>query len=369
MRKSGHNVLLILIALLWAASPLFAGGSQEKNEEKTPEQIQIQDALGNELTLKQGPQRIVLAGKATLITADALYLFPEVHGRVIGLGKTNQGLGDFFPFLDQSLDAKRRLAHEIGPEQIAALQPDLVVVKDFVYEKLGTSVARLGIPTVAMGLETPEQYIRDIGILGEILGNSERATFIQDFYRSSLEEIESISSQIPEGEKKETLLLYYSSRGGEIAFKIPPAGWIQTAQVEKAGGKAVWKESNLGGGWKTINLEQIAAWNPEYIFVTSYHMDTADFMPELLNDPRWQQLSAVQNKKMLPIPSDFHSWAQPDTRWILALSWIGKQLYPDRFSDYDIRQEVREFYTQLYGVEEKLVNEQVLPKLEGELSD
>lgn len=358
------NIPLFLLMLVLAPLTLPAAGSGE-----LPEGYAVTDSIGNEITLNGVPEKIVVAGKATLITADALYLFPEAHGRVTGLGKTNQGLGDFFPLLDPGLGEKQRLAHEIGPEQIAALQPDLLIVKDYVYGQLGGAVAQLGIPVAALSLETAEQYRSDIRIIGRILGNEERAEEIIAFYEETLAGVrERVASVSPE-DRPSVLMLYYTDRGGETAFNIPPAGWIQTAQVEEAGGRAVWKETHQGGGWKTVNFEQIAAWDPEYIIITSYNSETSSFLPGILNDSRWKELSAAKNGRVLPVPSDFHSWAQPDTRWILAVSWLAGELYPGLFPELDMKREVMRFYTGLYGVDEELVERMIFPLLEGEISD
>lgn len=362
--RTRFMVLMGLTTLFLVPTLLFAGGSAETVQGRT-----VEDSMGRQVDLESVPRRIAVAGKATLITADALYLFPEVKGRVIGLGKTNQGLGDFYPLLDPALGEKQRLDHEIGPEQVAALRPDLLIVKDYVYEKLGKPVASLGIPTAALALETPEQYIRDIGIIGQLLDNPRRAEEVTAFYQTRLDRIAAQVDTIPEDERPEVLMLYYSDRGGETAFNIPPASWIQTAQVEKAGAKAVWKPVHQGGGWKTINFEQIAAWNPDYIVITSYNSEPAQFLPPILKDKRWQELDAARAGQVVAVPSDFHSWAQPDTRWILGISWLAKLVHPAQFEGMDMREEVVQFYTRLYNVEESLVREMILPRLEGELAD
>ncbi len=358
------RIKVLIISSLILPGLVFAGGGVETHSGRS-----VFDSLGNEVVLEGTPERIAVVGKATLITADALYLFPEVRGRVIGLGKTDQGLGDFYPLLDPSLDEKKRVDHEVGPEQIAALNPDLVIVKDYLYEKLGKPVARLGIPTAGLALESPEQYIRDIEIIGKLLDNEERAREVIAFYEAGIAAVEQGVGSIPAGERPEVLMLYYSDRGGEIAFNIPPASWIQTAQVEKAGGNAVWKEVHQGGGWKTVNFEQIASWNPDYIVITSYNSEPEQFLPAILADSRWQELKAAKRERIVAVPSDFHSWAQPDTRWILGMKWLAGLLHPDRFEDMEMKEEVMQFYTRLYDVKESLVREIILPRLEGEIAD
>ena len=50
------------------------------------------------------------------------------------------------------------------------------------------------------------------------------------------------------------------------------------------------------------------------------------------------------------------NYFQSDSRWILALQWLAQTLYPEQFASLDMDQELRDFYSRLYGVqdEEKL---------------
>ena len=62
----------------------------------------VTDALGRTVSFDTVPSRIVIAGRGTLLLADAVYLFPGVRDRVVGAAVTNQGLGDVLPVLDPS---------------------------------------------------------------------------------------------------------------------------------------------------------------------------------------------------------------------------------------------------------------------------
>ena len=52
-----------------------------------------------------------------------------------------------------------------------------------------------------------------------------------------------------------------------------------------AGGDPVWKDSELGKSWTTVTIEQIAAWNPDVIFVVSYKSPVNDVVASLKTDP------------------------------------------------------------------------------------
>ncbi len=152
----------------------------------TPSPLTVTDALGREVTLPAPPQRIVVAGKATIMIVDALYLFPEGPQRLAAVGATAQG-GDFLPIVDPNAAAKATLGADAGPEQIAAAGPDLVILKSYLREKLGAPVEALGIPVFYVSLETPEQYFAELHALGRLLGNEARAEEVIAFYRERTE--------------------------------------------------------------------------------------------------------------------------------------------------------------------------------------
>ena len=71
--------------------------------------------------------------------------------------------------------------------------------------------------------------------------------------------------------------------------------------------------------------------------------------------------------KILPFPADFYSWDQPDVRWILGLMWIAKVLHPELFGDLDLEAEVRYFYTFLYGLDEEIIDAEIIPRIAASL--
>lgn len=340
--------------------PVEAGGQTipEVNQSFT-----VSDALGREITFDKIPERIVLVGKALFMVADAIYLFPEAGQRIVALGSASQGSAEFLPVIDPNFKDKIHLESEVGPEQIAAVQPDCVILKSSNAEKLGTPLEILGIPVVYLDFETPEQYQRDLMTLGQLFNNPERAKFLDDYYQSKFAQIKSVTSSLAETDKPKTLILYYSDKDGAVAFNVPPLSWMQTIQVEAAGGYPVWKDANLTQGWSKVTLEQIAAWNPEYIFVVSYAKPAVDVVDILKADPQWQQLEAVKNNKLYPFASDVYSWDQPDTRWILGLTWLSGILHPDLFPELDIIGQTQEFYQDLYGIDQATFQEQLEPML------
>lgn len=368
MRTSRHfsqlAIVLLLLLTLTACVPLAAPPATAP---AAPAVFTVTDALGRSVTFQAPPQRIALVGRALFMVADAAYLFPEAGARITAIGKTNQMQRDFLPLVDASYGAKTQLGLEAGPEQIAATQPDAVILKSSNAEKLGKPLETLGIPVVYVDFETPEQYQRDLQILGQVFGNTARAAELAAYFQAEVTQVSRAVAGLAEEQKPRVLLMYYTDRDGAIAFNVPPLAWMQTLLVEMAGGRPVWRDAQLGGGWTKVSLEQIAAWDPDQVYVVTYTVQVDEVAAKLKADPQWQLLRAVKEGRFYAFPGDFFSWDQPDTRWILGLKWLAAAMHPDRFPDLDVRAEARRFYRDLYGLDDAAFAQHVQPLLFGDL--
>lgn len=350
--------------LLLAAAAVYATGSGEPdvagetaagNQES---ELTVTDALGRTVSFSDPPERILLAGKAVLFTTNTAYVFPAAKDLIIGTGSTDQGLGDFYPFLDPLHETKLRFANNLGPEQVASALPDVVVLKSYLKSGLGDGIEELGIPVVYVDLETPDAFYRDVSMFGALIGDEKRADTVIGYYR---DRVETVTQSIDGTARPNVLLVSYVESDGETVFNVPPAHWLQTMLVETAGGNPVWIETGggTGGGWRKVNIEQIAVWDPDLVFVVSYRKA----LPELLTKLRSENSLGTTNARILPFPADYYSWDQPDPRWILGLMWMAKAIHPGLFTDLDMQKETIAFYHEMYRLDEAVVQSAILPRL------
>jgi iron complex transport system substrate-binding protein len=137
--------------------------------------------------------------------------------------------------------------------------------------------------------------------------------------------------------------------------------------VEMAGGDPIWKGMEAGDGWTVVNLEQIAAWDPDQIYIIDYAGNADAVKQDLLENEIWGNLAAVQNDQLFAFAYDIYSWDQPDTRWILGLQWLATKIHSDLTGEIDILEEVDSFYSVLYRMDEETVAQEILPALKGDL--
>ena len=357
MRKS---ILLVLAITLLAPACSGIGAT-----EGTTDPLEITDSTGHIVLLESLPERIAIAGKATVMVQDTVFLFQEATTRLVAIEDRNQSAYRFLPLVDPSFEEKEIFQLNVGPEQIAAVQPDLVIMKSFMAEQLGEPLELLDIPVIYLDLETTEAFYQDVETLGQVFGAEQRAEEINRYYQERVGLVEALVSSAESNPR--VLILQHSDRDGEVAFNVPPVSWLQTRMVEISGGEPIWRDLDAGGGWIVVNLEQIAAWDPDQIYIIDYAGKAETVKEELLNNEIWGNLAAVQNDQLYAFAYDLYSWDQPDTRWILGLQWLATKIHPDLTAEIDILEEVNSFYSELYFMDQDTIDREIIPSLKGDL--
>jgi iron complex transport system substrate-binding protein len=352
--------LITVLALTGKCGPASAATSTDNGAPA----IRVTDAAGRTVELARPAQRIVVVGNGPYIALDMLYMFPGVSRQLVGMEKKGSLASDFLPLLDPTFADKPALVSP-GPEQIAVLHPDLVLTRGQGLDRIGVTLDAIHVPMVYLGMETPEQFYRDVANLGVLLGRPERAQEITAYYQSRIARIRAGWQGVPEAERPRVLVVEYTERGGAAAVRVPAKPWMQTLEVETAGGRPVWLDSAAPtSGWTVTNIEQIARWDPDrIILVVARAHDPEKAVAALKIDPQWRGLRAVRQDALCAFPFDLYGWDTPDPRWLLGMTWMAKTLHPDSFKSLDLDAEVHSFFGTLYGMDESAIDKSIVSKM------
>jgi len=327
---------LLLVTLMLTFSSAFA------------ESTTITDILGREITLEVPPELVVLTGKktATIIEAPFMFAYGKDH---VATSWGGQDGGKFNALIEKTTPE----ITDGSVEAVAAMQPNMIILKSYTREDAGLAFEETGIPVMYLSFETIEDYHTDIANLGKAFGEEERADEILAYYDEIVNRVAENSAQI--ADRKKTLLVQFSETDGVYALKVPPVSWLQTEIVEMAGGDPVWKDIGLNANsWSEVNFEQIAAWDPEVILVVNYFADPKVSVETLKSEPGWDMLTAVKEGQIYPFGKDLLSWDSASPRWGLGLLWTQQTLYPELADDIDLDAEIMKFY-QWFGLSDEVI--------------
>ena len=352
----------VLVALWSFPVPPSASAAQSQTQQA---RIEVVDAAGRKVSLAKAPQRIVVVGQGPFMVMHLLYMFPECRDRLVGYEEKFQNTDTFLPLVDLGFSKKVALATNPGVEQIATLHPDLVIMKATSPTQLGQALAVLGIPVVYFGLEDPERFLREVDMAGILFGNRRRAAEIIQFYQTRLDRIRKGSEAVTKDGKPRVLTMEYQEKSGKAAVQVPGRSWIQTIQAERVGANPIWLAATQGSeGYTVVNFEQVAAWDPDKIFIIPwYTLDQRKVLASLSADSRWRALRAVKGNEIYLFPSDIFGWDTAEPRWILGMMWLATKVSPSRFAEVDMKEEIYQFFGQMFSMQRSVVDTAIMSKV------
>jgi len=323
-----------------------------------PNQFVVQDALDRTIEFSEYPERIVVAGKQTPMLANFIYLF-TLDEKLLAIENRSQSPDKFLELIDDEYQTKLIFEKGAGVEQMAPLNPDLVILKTSMKDEIGIGLEEVGIPVIYVSFENIDEINNDIRVIGKVLDEDERAEEIILEYKKIYSEIN--DRLISETNGKDVLILQATNIDQKYSFQVPSSGWLQTKMTENLKSNPVWVSESLSGGWTEVNIEQILNWNPDNIFIINYRGQSNEITMGLENDELWKRFISSNEANLSPFPYDFTSWDQPDPRWILGYTWMASELYPEQIGREYLLETVKKFYTFFYGLKEEFIESEIIP--------
>ena len=297
-RRSLFSLLIALAMLLagCAVQPVAAPeteGTAPTAAEAAPADSQgfprtITDGLGNEVTLPQQPQRIVSLTLATDEILLSLVDTARVRGVTYLAGDsmwTNVG------------EIARQVEHTVqsDPEQIIALEPDLVLAATYNNPDHVKLLRDAGIPVVVVSLfDSVDRVADNIRFVAHLTGDEERA---EELIAAMEERLAAIEAQVAKAETKPRVLFYTAF--GSSAGK----GSTFSDIVQRAGGINLGDEA-LDGPFGEISLEKIVELNPDVIITDEFAPeDNATWQENFSNHPALANVNAKQNGRIYTVPA------------------------------------------------------------------
>lgn len=315
----------------------------------------IIDHLGNEVVI---PAEINTIVTTSITPMPSVYcMFAGSAERLIGMSPSSKAaaqnslLAEIMPEIcDVSTDFMK--GGEVNVEELLAMNPDVVFVnarEEEEYNQLkAAGLTVVAVSTSQWGSDSVETFEGWITLLGEVLGEEDKAAGITEYGREVYHMIQERVATVEESERPRIMFLYNYKDG-----VIKTSGNSHFGQYWAEAAGAINVAQDYDASSLEINMEQIYEWDPDMIFITNFVPYLAE---DLYNNAcfeghDWSVVRAVQEGNVYKCPLGVYRWYPPSSDTPLMLLWMAQTIYPELFEDINLEEEMKSYYQNFYNIE------------------
>jgi len=339
---------IVLVCLLVSLMGGYAG-KEVTSQTATEGSITIVDSAGREVRVPQPLERIVA------LHGDAAEVIRALGAKdnIVGITKYMADEPEFWP----ELRDRPICGSSFSPnyEKIVELNPQVVIVYGGTFgfsasSELEEKMEPAGIKVVKLDCYKPKTIARDLSTLGLMLGRSERAAELINFFDEYLGEVHSRISQL----KPEEKVRVYFEQWTDYKSVAEGAGYHD--MVTMAGGINIFAGS--GVAYPEVSPEAVLEKGPQVViknttpkyaasgYTAADSGEMAALRSELVGRPGWANLEAVRNGRVFVISNEIVGGAKKP----IGICYLAKCLYPDKFQDIDPMAMLKEYLEKFQGV-------------------
>lgn len=345
---------LLLVGILAVAAVLAAGCTGTPSP-TSPENgtITLTDTMNRTVTLDGTPERVIGVGAGSLRllvylnASEKVVAVDERDRKPMTAGAPGMPSGEDRPYLLANpgladLPSAGRISGD--PEAIMAQRPDAVFVTFTTAKDAQTLQEKSGVPVIALVTgdlgANRGAFERSLRTMGTALGREERAEEVLTYINATIGDLRNRTADIPAADRPRVYIGGVAFNGAHGFLSTDPA----YAPFKLLGADNV--AAGTGpGGQVMIDREKLIEWNPDVIFVDEA---SAALIVDDLRDPVFQSLDAIENGRVYGVMP--YNWYANNYDTVLADAYfIGKTLYPERFTDVDPVEKADEIYRLLDG--------------------
>lgn len=314
----------------------------------------VTDHLNRTVELADRPERVAVADIFPYASAVCVYLggcekIIAMHPTSMAAAKKGL-LGELYPDV-LKINTTLMQGADINLESLIALKPDVVFVnagnKRLIARLEGSGIPALAVSTSKWDYNVLETYEHWIDLLDKTFpgeGNASKAL-------ARAREIEQLVAErtaeiAPEHRRRVLFLVQYDAK------RIVTSGSRFFGQywASASGAVNVGHELTLEKGNAVIDFERVLAWNPDAVFITNFTAaQPKDVFEATYHD--WSGVKAAQTHNVYKMPLGLYRGYTPSADSPLTLLWMASTLYPERFADLRLDEQVQSFYKDVYGIE------------------
>lgn len=348
------KIIIVLIFTILSAFTGCSGNTQNiktsDNDTQADKTVKVTDLLEREVEVPENVDSIVALGAGGL----RMICYAGAQDMVVGVEKAEheKTLAKCYNYV--YYDTFKNLpvvgtggsgSYEAYEEEILELSPD-VIFASYTEDLADDLQNKTGIPVVVItydGGMFDDKLYKSMELIGQILGKEERCTEVVNCLKEWQVDLDNRTKDIADEDKPSVFTGACSFKGGHgiegTYTQFPPFTAINALNVADV------LSDSVGG--VIVDLEQIAVWNPDYIFLDPNNMELVnnDYSS---NKDFYDSLKAVQTDNVYTQVA--YNWYTTNIETaVVDAYYAGKIIFPDAFSDIDIEEKAVEVYTSLLG--------------------
>ena len=338
------TIFVVLMCCAIAGFGLFGCSTTSSGAAATKK---ITDAIGRQVEIPSTVNTAVINGYSTRMVvyagaADKLIGVADIDKTgVIAMPYASINKERFNTLPSTSSGGAKNVSYQ---EQIITLNPDVIISTETDVSANNELQEKTGKPVIVVDQSTlfGEATYNSLSLLGDVFGTKEHTDKVITAMKGYQADLASRTTDISE-DQKPTVYTGAVSFKGAHGFE---GTYAQYAPFVAVNAKNVVDETGLNGAL-LIDLEKVAVWNPQYIFLNPENMNLVN-QGYASNPDFYNNLTAVQKGNIYSQPSFNYN----GTNFELAIAdayYVGKIVYPDRFSDIEIDEKADEIFKAILG--------------------
>ena len=346
--------LTVTVAACSSTGSSASSASSIKEEVNVPETVTVTDHADRTVEVPTNPEKVAILGIYPLASMLSVYL--NSAETIVAMepasanAAKNSVLIDLYPEIG-NITTDILSGEDLNIEALVALEPEVVYYNAADKADL-EKLENAGLTAVAFSptkwkFDVIETYRQWIGLLDQIYPSSSKNAKLVDQYSTDIYNM--IQETVAGFEQPQKILFLYQY--DENAMITSSSRFFGEWWAKAAGGVNVASDVQAETANAKITMENVYEWNPDVIFITNFTKATPeDLYSNAIGTDDWSTVKAVQDHRVYKMPMGTYRTYTPSSDTPMTLLWMAQAVYPELFADVDVRAEVKDYYSQLFGI-------------------
>ncbi len=349
----------VLLSAILATTLVSCSSTSQTSTTSTSTQeattVTIVDHADRTVTVPTNPKKVAILGILPLPAMLTVYL--DSAESIVAMEQASMNaakngiLSELYPeILNVNTDIMD--GDDVNIESLIALEPDVVFynANDTTdLEKLeNAGLCAVAVSPTKWHYDCITTYNEWMDLLNQIYPDhaGDREQLVNTYSTEKYEEIQNTVKDVEE--KQKVLFLFQYDENTMITSS---SSFFGQWWCDAVGAINVAQDVPADNANAKITMEQVYEWDPDVIVITNFtQTNPEDLYNNTIGSDDWSEVSAVKNKRVYKMPLGSYRTYTPGVDTPMTLEWLAQAVYPELFSSYDVKEDVKDYYQSLYGI-------------------